>query len=145
MKKTTHVLLAAALGSYIGSDIASSLTALTVAGLASLIPDIDVHFKHRRTLHNIFALSLCILGAAFLLRYLKVYNTLILEAIAVGWLSHILADMLNIQGVRLLHPFSDASFSLKIARSNNPVLNITLSLLSITLITLRLKELLHIA
>jgi len=139
VKRGTHLLLGVALGSYIGSDVFSSLIAATLSGLSSLIPDLDLHLKHRKSLHNIFAVAVFTIGVALLLVKLGIYEKYIIESIAVGWLSHIFADMLNIQGVYIFYPFSNISFSLKIGRSNSIVLNAIVSLASLVLLSLRIK------
>ncbi|AFL66496.1 metal-dependent hydrolase [Desulfurococcus amylolyticus] len=140
MKGVTHLLLGAAIGLYIGYDALSSITASMVSGTSALIPDLDLHLGHRKTLHNIFALAVFTIMVSIILDHIGVRNELIPKAVALGWLTHILSDVLNIQGVYLFYPFSEYSISLKIARSDSMVLNILVSLLSIILIVLRILQ-----
>lgn len=88
-----------------------------VAALASFLPDLDhatstagrympKWFRravggHRMGTHSLMAVA----GAWWLTGYL-LENPIIANAVAVGWMSHIVLDMLTIQGVGLLYPVS---------------------------------------
>lgn len=144
MRKDTHVLLGFAVGMYLGWDLESSMIAAVVSSIGASIPDIDLKFKHRKTLHNIFAMAVLVtivLLVSWFTGSPRRESLLVVSALAAGWLSHVLSDMLNYQKVFIFYPFSDFSVALGVARSNNPVLNMLLSAGAAALIYLRLREL----
>jgi len=83
--------------------------------LGSALPDIDhpeskvgKRFKpfnylleHRGFFHSLFALVL-----VFIIAKLITNNQIMIGAVLIGYLSHILADILNEQGIMPFHPFS---------------------------------------
>jgi len=86
---------------------------VVVAAIAALIPDADHQnskigrwfifsrfMKHRGFLHTIFAVILF----AFIL---LLFNAgIYILAFVIGYLSHLIIDMLTYQGIALIHPFS---------------------------------------
>jgi len=88
MRKKTHVVAGLFLAYLFKFD-----PVLVVAG--AIMPDIDYIYQHRKLLHNLF-----LLACAFL------YNI----QFGVGYLSHILLDMLTVYGVALLWPISSKRF-----------------------------------
>jgi inner membrane protein len=92
-----------------------------VAGFASLLPDldspksfvgrkvwpvsagVDYTLGHRGPLHSLLGAALACAGSFFALKALHL-NLLLLCAVAVGYISHLLLDALNPQGVPLLWP-----------------------------------------
>lgn len=92
-----------------------------VAALASFLPDLDhptstagrymprwfrwLMGGHRMGTHCLLAIA----GSWWLTGYL-LENPAVANAMAVGWASHVVLDMLTIQGVGLLYPFSRCKF-----------------------------------
>lgn len=92
-----------------------------VAGFASLLPDLDspksklggrvfpvsaalsLTVGHRGPLHSLLGAALACAGSFFVLKVLHL-DPLLLCAVAVGYVSHLLLDGLNPQGVPLLWP-----------------------------------------
>lgn len=96
-----------------GVDKALPVAMLAVLG--SMLPDLDVGFRHRKLLHNIFAPILAIPASYFLMARLgaeygievdPVYST----ALGLGWVTHILGDMLTVRGVWLFWPISGEAY-----------------------------------
>jgi inner membrane protein len=105
----------------LGASARGAAAGFLVAALASFLPDLD-HPKatvgryvpgwvrwilggHRMGSHSFFAVA----GAWWLTGYL-LENPIIANAMAVGWLSHIVLDMLTVQGAGVLYPVSRRKF-----------------------------------
>jgi len=109
---------------------------IVVAVFSSTLPDLDLKLKHRKTLHNIVVPAL--LGAVF---YALAPQALILTvAFIVGWLSHVVLDALTTRGVYPLYPLVKYKLALRLCRSESPLWNTTIILVSLLVITLLLIE-----
>lgn len=117
----TGILVVQGLNQYNGIPLSlfESITCVVVAGLGSLIPDIDLHqskvghktgplsilihffFGHRTFFHSPLFLILSFL----LLRYYLPYSMSMVVALISGMASHLFLDMLNKAGIPLLYPY----------------------------------------
>lgn len=105
--------------------------------LSSIIPDLDLRFKHRKLLHNIFAPLLFSALLNLLLVFLGIYPYYFILALLVGWMSHIVLDMLTKRGVYIFYPILDHGISLKICNSNSLFWNSFIIVISLMIITNR--------
>jgi len=105
---------------------ASELPLIVLSGgMGSLFPDLDVRFRHRKALHNVFSLaatSLAVLAAASLLGL----GVAIAASYTLGYISHILGDMLTRRGVAILYPLRGRfyRFPIVLGRSEDLLVNI---------------------
>ena len=97
-------------------NVSNKILFMTVAVIAAAIPDIDhpdsavgkkvkiigFLFKHRGFFHSILAAGIFSLGINYIFR-----NYAITIAFVIGYVSHILIDMLTHAGVMPLHPLSN--------------------------------------
>jgi inner membrane protein len=107
------------------------------SGIGSVVPDIDTRFRHRKALHNI--LSLTITSIIALIITLKAGIGWIPAAgFTLGYISHIIGDMMTKRGVALLYPFRGEYYRLPIilGRSEDLLVNVLGTILGITLIFL---------
>ncbi len=138
VKKKTHILLGVSATLFLSKTVFNVNTWLIplqalIAVTASTFPDIDVWLRHRRTLHNLFALILSTITVYLLLSFLGLPWTLI-HAWITGYGLHIAADLLTAGGVALLYPLSKRSLRLTSRTYDDPALNIPLILLSLALL-----------
>jgi inner membrane protein len=143
LRKITHVLFALALAlwflrdwSRIATNIKLYYAFIAVAVFSSTIPDLDLKLKHRKTLHNITVPVL----TGLVLWTLVPQAQLLVVAFILGWLSHVLLDALTTRGVYPLHPLLDYKLALKLCKSENPLWNTTIILLSLLVVTLLLAK-----
>lgn len=105
-----------------GAPLNMVLGGSLVAAAAGLAPDLDTPqswaggrlkivsvplgaiFGHRGITHSILAVGLCLWGAVSLVGHGGSWENYILAPFAVGYISHIFADMLNPSGVPLFWP-----------------------------------------
>ncbi len=110
MKRKVHVFMGVGLAvAAAARSLADVIPVALMGAVGSIMPDFDVLYKHRKLLHNVFAALLFTLGALLLMARLGVEGPqawLYSQAFIVGWLSHILGDMVTKGGVALLWPFS---------------------------------------
>jgi len=103
---------------------------VAVAVFSSTIPDLDLKFKHRKTLHNIVVPALIALAV-----YTAVPQVLLLGiALLLGWISHVVLDALTTRGVYPLHPLINSKLALKLCKSEDPAWNVIITLLSLLVI-----------
>lgn len=92
-----------------------------VAALASFLPDLDHHkatagrympalFRWLVGGHRMGTHSLVAIGLAWWLTGWLLENPSVANAMAIGWGSHVVLDMLTVNGVGLLYPFSRCKF-----------------------------------
>ncbi|MET1101827.1 MAG: metal-dependent hydrolase [Pyrodictiaceae archaeon] len=143
--RRTHVVFAAGFTMYVIRFLSFNylLGCYTIGVLGSLLgallPDLDLYYKHRMTLHNIF--SLTIIGLLF-------YASLILLATyaGLGWIgtcastgfilgyaTHVFLDMFTIGGVSILYPFSRSRLRLARLRANSRLANFFFTVLGLFL------------
>lgn len=105
----------------LSQSVRGALAGFVVAALASFLPDLDhpratvgrympdlirrLMGGHRMGSHSLLAVA----GSWWLTGYL-LENRIVANAMAVGWLSHVVLDMLTVQGVGLLYPLSRRRF-----------------------------------
>ncbi|MEM4432744.1 MAG: metal-dependent hydrolase [Desulfurococcaceae archaeon] len=136
MYRITHVYIGFVIGLFIGiNDIDSLLNGL-IGAIGGFIPDIDVGFKHRKTLHNIFvpftiALSLLITNTYLIPMQWRIHSYNYLISFTLGWILHLVTDSLTIKGVYPLYPLI-RNFRLRFAkfRSNSLLINTVMILLA---------------
>lgn len=138
MNRHTHVLFALALTAWLFKDV--DLPALTIAltssAIGSVLPDLDLSFKHRKTLHNVFALALLALLVYTVVPRWLCPGTCVIGFIT-GWGSHILLDALTKKGVGFFYPISSYHFRVGLCRSDSPLCNMFFTVLSIVFIVIR--------
>lgn len=99
----------------LATSVKGAVAGFLVAALASFLPDLDhpkstvgrympwwvrkVMGGHRMGSHSFLAVA----GAWWLTGYL-LENPIVANAVAVGWLSHVMLDMLTIKGAGVLYP-----------------------------------------
>ncbi len=120
----------------------STLLPLTLIGMgASWIPDIDWRFKHRKLLHNLLALIGFTVAFAYCLNILGFHGLGALVAVvvfAVGYLMHIVTDMLTVYGVAIFWPFSKSRYRLAKLRTDDKLSNAVLIILSVLLVVAKM-------
>lgn len=138
LKRLTHTIFAFALFSYTDMLFKNEVIFYAVITvLSSIIPDLDLRFKHRKLLHNIFAPLLFSALLNLLLVFLGIYPYYFILALLVGWMSHIVLDMLTKRGVYIFYPILDHGISLKICNSNSLFWNSFIIVISLMIITNR--------
>ncbi len=122
--RIAHILFAMGITYLLGYRTPDALlTALVFAPL----PDLDLLFRHREMLHNLFF----ILGFPLALRYIAPQIPFPADLIALT--SHVALDMLSPAGVSLFFPITSRRFGLGIVRSGWPTLAVVLLFLALIL------------
>lgn len=104
MMRKTHaaagLAIGFALGAYHQTPLLDSLLIAVVSEAAALLPDLDLKLKikHRTLTHSLLALF--IIGA--LVHWFG--QPVITVAVIAGYASHLVLDMLTVQGIELLYP-----------------------------------------
>ncbi len=113
-------------GLLLGVDLYSSLMSSLMGVIGGFVPDIDLRFKHRKALHNIFSLIALTMIVYGILLYVTKYTYLdpanayrFSLAFASGMMLHILFDSTTKMGVYILFPFSNKRLRIPIFRSNS--------------------------
>lgn len=120
MTGKTHLLIGLTVGLMMSQNqpILTQAMIVSVAGIASLLPDIDspnstinskipplkiigFFVKHRGILHSIL-IPLLIAAAAYF--FAPIGTQIFAYALALGYFSHLIADSVTIQGIPLLSP-----------------------------------------
>ncbi|MEM3926432.1 MAG: metal-dependent hydrolase [Desulfurococcaceae archaeon] len=138
MKRYTHVITGFTIGVYTASSPLEAGVHGFIASIGSMIPDLDLRFKHRKLLHNIFVPVVVWLLLYIFLGYLKL--TMLIDKstlLSIGWISHVLLDALTIRGVYIAYPFSTRRFSLKLFKSDSLIGNAAISFIAILLLSLK--------
>lgn len=139
VQRRAHVFFSAMLGVLTGKLLAHSVTGvyvgLVVAMIAGTFPDLDLGYKHRAALHNLFACLVSSLPIYFVASlYSHQLGLVVGASFVIGFLGHIFLDMLTIRGVALFYPFSSKRYRLARLRSNSRVANIVIEIASLLLI-----------
>jgi inner membrane protein len=106
MNRTTHLIFAFLLFSLLFNKVEINIGLAGIIAFGTLFPDFDLRPRkwHRKSLHNVWILMLsCGVIYYFL-------SPLYVSFFAVGFVSHIIMDMLNPTGVWLGWPISRKSF-----------------------------------
>jgi len=142
LRRETHILFGVGTTLFFFRFLRGSLAELLfMAILGSLFPDLDVRLKHRVLLHNIFSMFVFLLVTAILLVYSGYTYSTALELSLAGTYSystHLLLDSFTSRGVRLMWPVSNKWFGARSARYDNPLMNITFSMIGVLLILLEI-------
>ncbi len=96
MEKITHIAFGVFIFSLLAYFLDYNFIYLIPLAIGAIIPDIDIKFKHRKILHNIWILS----GIAIAIGYYYNWRWGILFSI--GWISHLILDSLTPMGI---YPF----------------------------------------
>ncbi|MCS7127743.1 MAG: metal-dependent hydrolase [Desulfurococcaceae archaeon] len=155
MNRGTHIFIGLSLGLLICGQ-RTSLTALCaiMGSIGGWFPDLDLFFKHRKSLHNIP--SLLITGTAlYTMTYLlaKSFTTVVPGSIAsltaysfiAGYSMHIFGDSLTTMGVYVLWPFSNYKLRLAKMKSNGFFINFLGVLLGLAFIALWARDYIYSA
>lgn len=133
MMRESHVALGSAVVFFF--MFPRCLFCLAVAVWYSILPDYDVRYKHRKSLHNVFAML--ILSLPWI-----VFSPDLFLAASLSYFTHLLADMMTVRGVALFYPFSSKYYRIAKFRSSSLKLNLGTIALSAILIYLKLSWLL---
>ncbi|MEM0439839.1 MAG: metal-dependent hydrolase [Sulfolobales archaeon] len=110
MNRTAHVILGVGISIFIISRLFSPLQAFQIpfivlgGGIGSIFPDLDRKRGHRKILHNIFSMFFFSMLFFMASLYLKI-PLIIPVSFFLGYVSHLLGDMMTYRGVALLYPF----------------------------------------
>ncbi|MEM4481651.1 MAG: metal-dependent hydrolase [Desulfurococcaceae archaeon] len=144
MKRITHAIFAVAFLSTTNLWRTGYVSLYAfIAILGSMVPDFDLKLEHRKLLHNIFIpllISIAIYYIPFPFTYPKFQCV---ASLLIGWLSHIILDLITIRGVYLIYPLIDKSFSLKLCRSDSALWNTLISVASLLVIASGIRSLVY--
>mgnify|MGYP000076499518 CR=1 FL=1 len=107
MKILTHTSIGLFAGVILYYFLDLDIGFILLAGFAAFIPDIDWRMQfswkmgnvHRKALHNIWVLAVLIILVYFVFK-----NLLMVSAVALGFLTHLIADSFTVTGVYWLYP-----------------------------------------
>ncbi len=140
MERRTHILFAAgagaALARLLGLGSQGMVLLVACAAVGAQLPDLDVGYRHRMLLHNLFTLLPLALLYPLLLT-LGVPGPAALPAVLgllVGFASHLLLDIVTVAGVALFYPFSRRRLRIARLRSGSPAANLALQVLGLLLL-----------
>jgi inner membrane protein len=130
--RITHVIIGFGYGLLLGNDLSSSIFYGLISSLSSYIPDLDLKYKHRKTLHNIFILTilslLLYIGLVFLNRNYHLLSDYIVLRIVLafggGWFLHLVVDSFTKRGVYWFYPLSNIRIGIPLFRSNSLIGNV---------------------
>ena len=108
MNRTTHLIFAFLLFSALFNKAAINLGLAGIIAFGAIFPDFDLRPKklHRKLLHNVWVLML---ACAVIYYFL---SPIYLTFFAVGFISHLIMDMVNPTGVWLGWPISNKAYRL---------------------------------
>ncbi len=126
MHRSIHVIIGAISGLFFASKLYSVPLCLIMGGMGGYIPDFDLRYRHRKSLHNLFSI---LIGAISLYSLLNLIPLNLLRdnvwpltlSFATGWLLHICCDSLTKKGIYIFWPFSNRVYGLRIFRSDSLV------------------------
>ena len=126
LRRKAHVVMGLGLAlAVLLPGVERALPVAIMAVLGSMLPDLDVGFKHRKLLHNFFV-SILVIPISYVVMERWVYgygaavDPVYSVALGLGWVSHILGDMLTAGGVRLFWPLSSRSYRFTGMRYDDP-------------------------
>ncbi len=143
MKKITHIIFGLGATLYFISLYfpITYLHVITTIAYTTL-PDIDIRFKHRRILHNVFSLAIATGILYYSISYLTINGVLQADPISIsiagftGYATHLFLDSLTKRGIDILWPLSHKSIGVKTIRYDNPFWNTVISLIGIIFLIL---------
>lgn len=134
------------------SEVNFMILFMIIGAIGAWIPDADLKIKHRVALHNIFVcllitivlyvLFINILGRlAIQLPY--IHPLILVIPFFLGYISHLLTDLLTVYGVAIFWPFSSNRVSLSKFKSNSIILNTIGILIAISMFFTKLYILIN--
>ena len=108
MNRTTHLIFAFLLFSVLFNKVEINLGLAGIIAFGAIFPDFDLRPRkfHRKLLHNVWVL---LLACGIIYHFL---SPIYLSFFAVGFVSHIIMDMVNPTGVWLGWPISRKAYRL---------------------------------
>ncbi len=136
MNRSTHVLFGMSLSVLILNPQPSELVGIiTLSVIGSYLPDADLRIKHRMLMHNVFVLTIFSIVLYYVLNYISVNSLWMkLAAFIIGFLSHIVLDMLTYAGVAFFYPLSSKRYRIAKLKSNSRLANAFFTLISLLLL-----------
>ncbi|NPA98394.1 MAG: metal-dependent hydrolase [Crenarchaeota archaeon] len=124
MHRPVHVIIGAVAALFFASSTYMIPLCAIMGAIGGYMPDFDLRFKHRKTLHNIFSLIIGSIVLYILLGLVPIdmlhrYIWQLVLSFSIGWLLHIFCDGFTKRGVYLFWPFSNKSYGPKLFRSNS--------------------------
>ncbi|MEZ0289513.1 MAG: metal-dependent hydrolase [Sulfolobales archaeon] len=105
-----------------------SIPLLLIGGfIGSVIPDLDLRYRHRVLFHNILFLTILVMIFMTLPLYtpLSFYLSKIFsQGFIVGFSSHLLGDVITYRGVALLYPFKRKMYKIPVGTSESLKINL---------------------
>jgi inner membrane protein len=145
LKRVTHLFIGASIGLLYCNAPELCVFYVGASAAGAYLPDFDLHYRHRKLLHNIFAVFLFTFISWIVLKRINLGiipdENIIWKSFALGYLSHLLLDILTPRGVFILYPFSNKPLSAGIFKSNSLLANTLFILASITIILWKTYEL----
>ncbi len=144
MKRVTHLFMGAAIGFLYCQLPALCVYSVAPSIMGAYLPDFDLHYRHRKLLHNLFSALLLTLIAWIILNRINLGivpdQSVAWKSFMLGYLSHLFLDALTPKGVFLLYPISNKSLSAGIFKSNSFLANAFFVLASTIVILWRVYE-----
>jgi len=135
LKRITHVIFGIGSALFLLTpSIEKMVFAIFFSALGSVFPDMDIRFRHRVFLHNVFALTIATAVLFFILKFfinIGEYVEVSILSFTIGFFTHILLDTLTKTGVAFLWPFTTRRISFLKERYDNPYLNYVVSLMGV--------------
>lgn len=140
MRRSTHIIFGVAIAYWIlrGDPLILSI-GLFASAVGSVLPDVDLKFKHRKSLHNLLSIAATAIVVYFALPVELFRNTVVL-GLTLGWMSHLLLDLITKKGVALFYPISGYFFKLGLCRSDSIACNTLIYAISFALLALKTVE-----
>lgn len=132
MRRETHIAFGFALGFLIGDTLVASILNGMISALGAWFPDLDLKYKHRALLHNLFFPVILLISIPFI-PYAGSSLSLTIKLFVLGWVSHLLTDALTVSGVALFYPLTSKKSGVALFRSNSPAANLLIIALSAAL------------
>lgn len=136
MKRSVHALMGASLGVLLAwNNVLVIFPCLIFGWIGGYFPDIDLKIRHRKSLHNIFAIAtattIVYVGSYALLKswgtlepgYIPIYSEYMALAFLLGALLHVLIDAFTPRGVFILWPISRKKLRLASIKSDSKWFN----------------------
>jgi len=138
LKRKAHLLLGVgAVLAILRPSINDVIIYIVLAALGSLVPDLDLRFKHRKILHNVLLSPIITLGLVLALSKVLTLNPICMYlAIIIAWFSHIIGDLFTIGGVALLWPLKSKRMRILKLRYDHPIVStigVTLGVMGIAI------------
>jgi len=144
LRRYAHLIMGVGLSLYMLSSYVrvSELPMIVISGgVGSIFPDLDVRYKHRKALHNIFSL---IISSIIVLILAEMINAsmFITAGYSIGYVSHLAGDMLTRRGIAILYPFRTRFYRIPtpLGKSEDFLVNFVGAAIGLLLIFLSLRR-----